>query len=159
MHLARAGALVAVRPSFFQLDKLPMELIDRLITAGFVSCGVWSLETAKLRCTLSNHAAAKNVLYAFVCGKEILYVGKSVQSLRKRMREYENPGPTQTTNLRANLKLGELLQGGTAVRILVFADNGLLHYGGFHLNLAAGLEDSIVRDLKPLWNVTGIPKV
>jgi hypothetical protein len=27
-----------------------------------------------------------------------------------------------------------------------------MHYGGFHINLAAGLEDSIIRELKPIWN-------
>jgi len=34
----------------------------------------------------------------------------------------------------------------------VLADHGLLHYGGFHVNLAAGLEDSLIRDLNPPWN-------
>jgi hypothetical protein len=29
---------------------------------------------------------------------------------------------------------------------------GLLAYGGFHVNLAAGLEDSLILDLSPLWN-------
>ena len=36
--------------------------------------------------------------------------------------------------------------------IFVLPDNGLLHYGLFHVNLAAGLEDSIVRELNPPWN-------
>jgi len=34
-------------------------------------------------------------------------------------------------------------------------DNGLLHFGDFHVNLAAGLEDSIIKTLNPLWNKTG----
>jgi hypothetical protein len=31
-------------------------------------------------------------------------------------------------------------------------DNGLLHYGAFHINLAAGLEDDLIAKLKPAWN-------
>jgi hypothetical protein len=27
-----------------------------------------------------------------------------------------------------------------------------MKFGGFHLNLAAGLEDSLIRDLRPVWN-------
>jgi hypothetical protein len=38
------------------------------------------------------------------------------------------------------------------VAIYVLPDNGLLYYGGFHVNLAAGLEDSLVRELQPPWN-------
>jgi len=34
----------------------------------------------------------------------------------------------------------------------VLPDNGLLHYGQFHVNLAAGLEDSIISVLQPEWN-------
>ena len=31
-------------------------------------------------------------------------------------------------------------------------DTGLLRYGGFHINLAAGLEDSLISDISPPWN-------
>jgi hypothetical protein len=34
-------------------------------------------------------------------------------------------------------------------------DNGLLHYSGFHVNLAAGLEDSLVATIKLPWNRVG----
>jgi hypothetical protein len=44
---------------------------------------------------------------------------------------------------------------GGSVSILVLPDHGLLKYGGFHLNLAAGLEDDIVSQLKPRWKKTG----
>jgi hypothetical protein len=35
----------------------------------------------------------------------------------------------------------------------VLPDNGLLRFGGFHLNLAAALEDSLINDLRPRWNM------
>lgn len=34
----------------------------------------------------------------------------------------------------------------------MLADHGLLRFGGFHLNLAAALEDSLINDLRPPWN-------
>jgi hypothetical protein len=132
-----------------------MTSLDRLITIGFVPCGTWSLDAAKPRCTLTDHANARNVLYAFVRNGEVLYVGKTRQPLRERMRGYQNPALTQSTNIRGNAKIVDLVREGGPVDVYAFPDNGLLHYGGFHLNLAAGLEDSIVSGLKPPWNMMG----
>jgi hypothetical protein len=64
-------------------------------------------------------------------------------------------GATQQTNKRANKLLKEILNGET-VLIYAFPDNGLLYFGGFHLNLAAALEGSIIKELQPIWNVQGL---
>ncbi|HNI69456.1 MAG TPA: GIY-YIG nuclease family protein, partial [Nitrospira sp.] len=93
--------------------------------------------------------------YAFVIDTEVLYVGKTVDTLRKRMYGYQKPGPTQSTNIRNNKNLIACLASGKVVSIFVLPDHGLLKYGGFNLSLAAGLEDSIVSALKPKWNKTG----
>jgi hypothetical protein len=71
------------------------------------------------------------------------------------MYGYQNPGPTQSTNIHNNARLRERLAAGDMVSILALPDHGLLHYGAFHLSLAAGLEDSIVSTLKPPWNRMG----
>ena len=130
--------------------------LARLEQIGFRFVGTWTHVADCLRCQLAEHGTSVNVLYAFVLDEEVLYVGKTIRSLRARMRGYERPGNSQSTNIRSNAKIRELLQQGRAVRILVLPDNGLLRYGGFHVKLAAGLEDSIVRELRPAWNVTGI---
>ena len=65
------------------------------------------------------------------------------------MYGYQNPGPSQNTNIRNNNLIKEFLSRGESVDIFALPDNGLLHYGDFHINLAAGLEDSIVSSLKP----------
>jgi 5-methylcytosine-specific restriction protein A len=44
------------------------------------------------------------------------------------------------------------LAKGQEVEAYILPDNGLLRYGAFHLNLAAGLEDSLIRELNPAWN-------
>lgn len=128
---------------------------QRLLDIGFRKVGEWKLSAGELSCALNAEAKSRNILYAFESEREILYIGKTTQALMARMYGYQNPGPTQSTNIRNNANLKEHLGAGGAVSILVLPDHGLLKYGGFHLNLAAALEDDIVSQLKPKWNKTG----
>jgi hypothetical protein len=128
----------------------------RLTDMGFRKCGEWRLEASRLVYVLTENGAAQNVLYAFISGEVILYVGKTVRSLKERMYGYQNPGPTQSTNINGNKLIIESLAAGKLIEIYALPDHGLLYYGGFHVNLAAGLEDSLVATLKPAWNKAGI---
>jgi hypothetical protein len=129
--------------------------MNRLLDIGFQVAGHWFLEDGIPRIAIRQHGEQYNILYAFVCDGEIKYVGKSTQTLRKRMAGYVSPGPTSTTNIRNNQRIRELLVKGTAVELYALLDNGLMRYGTFHLNLAAGLEDSIIAELQPEWNFNG----
>jgi hypothetical protein len=82
-----------------------------------------------------------------------MYIGKSTRTLNERMNQYKNPGPTQTTNIRNKQKIKEALVKGKSVEIYAFVDNGLFSYGEFKINLSAGLEDSIIKKIKPEWNI------
>jgi hypothetical protein len=126
--------------------------MNRLLEIGFEPAGHWLLKGSELAFELSRHASQRNILYAFVSDGEVKYVGKTVQSLYGRMGGYKNPAPTQTTNVRNNARIKPLLLAGAAVDILALPDNGLLHYGQFHVNLAAGLEDSLISEISPQWN-------
>lgn len=126
--------------------------MDRLLEIGFEPAGCWLLQGGKVAFELLRHASQRNILYAFVCDGQIKYVGKTVSKLAVRMSGYKNPSRTQTTNIRNNARIKELLEAGVAVDILALPDNGLLHYGQFHLNLAAALEDDIIRLINPEWN-------
>lgn len=129
--------------------------MKRLIDIGFRRIGEWKQTLSGIECLLHDCADDENILYCFVCRDDVLYVGKSVQTLKKRMYGYQNPGPTQSTNIKGNREISNLLTNGDQVDIYALPDNGLLHFGVFHINLAAGLEDSIVKILNPLWNNTG----
>lgn len=129
--------------------------MDRLIDIGFRKVGGWKQTSSGIECVLHDCADACNILYCFVCDQTVLYVGKTVQTLKKRMYGYQNPGPTQSTNIKGNKNIHDLLADGKQVDIFALPDNGLLHFGVFHINLAAGLEDSIVKTLNPIWNKTG----
>lgn len=126
--------------------------MNRLLEIGFEPAGHWLQKGDGLVFELSRHASQRNILYAFVSDGEVKYVGKTVQTLQARMGGYKNPSPSQTTNVRNNSRIKALLQSGAAVDILALPDNGLLHYGQFHINLAAGLEDNIISLINPEWN-------
>jgi hypothetical protein len=126
--------------------------LKRLDAIGFTRAGCWLLSGQGLAFDLSNHTNARNILYAFVAAGQLMYIGKTVQALRNRMAGYKTPGPSQSTNINNHNRIRACLEDGKAVEILALPDNGLLHYGGFHINLAAGLEDSLVRELAPPWN-------
>ena len=72
------------------------------------------------------------------------------------MYGYQNPGPTQYTNVKGNKFISEILLAGGGVEIFALPDNGLLHFGDFHINLSAGLEDSLIAKLQPKWNGCGL---
>lgn len=130
--------------------------MKKLLEIGFRKVGLWNKTPSGIAYELEDCGDARNVLYSFICGQTVLYVDKTVQPLKKRMYGYQNPGPTQSTNIKGNQNISDLLSDGKQVDIFALPDNGLLHFGAFHINLAAGLEDSIVRVLKPVWNKTGI---
>src|SRR4029079_17199026 len=117
-----------------------------------VAVGRWVLLDGKLTAQVSAHATSRNILYSFVSDDAVLYIGKSILPLKTRLQGYRTPGPTQSTNIRSNKRIRDLLERDKVVEIYALPDNGLLHYGGFHVNLAAGLEDSLIRDLAPPWN-------
>jgi hypothetical protein len=71
------------------------------------------------------------------------------------MHGYQNPGPSQTTNIRVNAAIKDLLQKNQPVDIFIMSDNGLLKYGDFRINLAAGLEDTLIFEINPDWNLSG----
>ena len=131
-------------------------MLERLVNIGFRKVGECKLTDGKLLCHLDAEANSRNILYAFVTEQEVLYIGKTIRPLKSRLYGYQNPDGTQITNVRGNKRLIELLAADSAVYIYVLPDHGLMQYGGFHLNLAAALEDSLISQLKPKWNMAGV---
>ena len=94
----------------------------------------------------------RNALYAFCVDTEVLYIGKTARSLEKRFVGYRDPGKTRATNCRCHNAIRKLLKAQKTVRIMVLLDQFHLRWGNFHINLAAGLEDSLVETLEPKLN-------
>ncbi|MBW3528643.1 GIY-YIG nuclease family protein [Shewanella sp. NKUCC05_KAH] len=130
-------------------------MLRKLTNIGFRKVGVWSLTYGEPDLEIQAEAESSNILYSFVVDGIPKYVGKTVQPLKKRMYGYRKPAATQSTNIRNNNNIKSALQNGSVIELYVLPDHGLLHFGAFHLNLAAGLEDSIVSLLSPEWNFVG----
>ena len=127
--------------------------MNRLTEISFIKAGFWQIIDGSLKYHLDGRFTdVKNNLYAFVCDGEVKYVGKTTRLLRNRMYHYSRPGSSQSTNIKNNANIIDMLSNNIAVDILVLPDSGLMHYGQFHLNLAAGLEDSIISVIRPEWN-------
>ncbi|NBB22363.1 GIY-YIG nuclease family protein [Runella sp. CRIBMP] len=133
--------------------------MNRLLNIGFINVGHWTFNNNILRYYLTSHQATRNILYSFVSNGVIKYIGKTTMELTRRMYGYQTPGPSQTTNIRVNGKIKELLQTDQPVDIFILVDNGLLKYGDFKINLAAGLEDTLIYEISPEWNFSGKNKL
>lgn len=127
--------------------------MNRLLEIGFQPVGHWILAGDDIAPDLREMPTRRNILYAFVCEGEVQYIGRATQPLATTLLSYQRPNPTQTAKLRNGNHIREQLAQGRKVDILALPDNGLLHYGGFRINLAAGLEDSMVATLHPPWNM------
>lgn len=149
------SAQVRKQPETMKDTQNPLE---RLQAIGFRRVGSWVIDQERLAPVLEDCASSTHVLYAFVIDGEPVYVGKTIQTLKQRLYGYANPGPTQTTNIRGNKNIAGSLSRGSSVEIFALPDHGLLCFGGFRLNLAAALEDSIVSSLRPVWNISGMKK-
>ncbi|NTV26488.1 MAG: GIY-YIG nuclease family protein [Chlorobiaceae bacterium] len=126
--------------------------MKRLFDIGFQVVGHWILTDGILKFQLDRMQNESNVLYAFVVDGDVKYIGKTTQLLNRRMYGYMKPGPKQSTNIKNRANILTLLEKGRVVLILALSDNGLHHYGDFHINLAAGLEDDLIAKLSPEWN-------
>lgn len=131
-----------------------------LLNIGFVDIATWEADGDFIAYRLvGGDSDAKqvmlhepNALYAFACGEDVLYVGKTARSIGKRFVGYCRPGKTQQTNLRCHRNIKAALAEGAEIRILVFTPISHLRYADFEINLAAGLEDSLIKTFDPPWN-------
>jgi hypothetical protein len=126
--------------------------LARLRAIGFKLAGHWKRSGIGIVFELDrNLATACNVLYFFAVDGELMYLGKTINSLQHRMQSYKTPAKSAakggSTNIKNNENIRMCLGQEKTVQVFALPDNGLLQYGGFHVNLAAGLEDSLVREL------------
>ncbi|WP_199911620.1 GIY-YIG nuclease family protein [Dongshaea marina] len=127
-------------------------MLNKITQIGFRKVGEWYLDNQKPQLNIHEEAESSNILYSFVVDGIPKYIGKTTQPLKKRMYGYLNPGATQSTNIRNHQNILDALTTNSSIELYVLPDHGLLHFGEFHLNLAAGLEDSLIAKLSPAWN-------
>lgn len=129
---------------------------DNLIDIGFEKIGQWSLENCTIGYSINSEKEETieigNALYAFVNQDDVKYIGKTTKGINKRFVGYVNPGNSQATNRKCHDNIKELLENGKDVEIWAFTPTIPLQIEGFDINIAAGLEDSLINKFKPEWN-------
>jgi len=73
------------------------------------------------------------------------------------MYGYQNPGETQRTNRANNDNIKKHLAKST-VGVLALVATDEMFYRGVRINIAAGLEDELIKRLRPLWNRMGVSR-
>ena len=133
--------------------------LKQLEEVGFVVAGFWRLSGNEISFELRYFADNRNVLYAFAVDGDLVYVGKSTRSLRARMQAYQFPAKAslkgRDTSAKNNARIREQLLLGRRVAIYALCTEGHIKYRGVAINLAAGMEDALIRNLAPDWTRVG----
>jgi hypothetical protein len=133
--------------------------LKQLEEVGFMVAGFWQLSGNEIGFELRYFADSRNVLYAFAVDGDLVYVGKSNRTLRARMQSYQFPAkaPAKIRDNRAknNARIREQLLLGRRVAIYALCTEGHIKYRGVAINLAAGMEDALIHNLAPDWNLIG----
>lgn len=133
--------------------------MDQLIEIGFFKTGFWSLSTQEdIFYTLTANQSSQNILYCFASEQNIMYIGKTIKTLSQRMNGYQRPGTSQSTNIKVKKEILSLLKENKEVDIFILINDTKLKYGNFNINIAAGLEDSLIEQFSPPWNTIGKSK-
>ena len=98
--------------NLFDKDKEKSKELQKLEQIGFELAGQWILAEGVWDFRLTQYAQKINVLYAFVVDGEVMYIGKTTQTARKRMTLYKNAGESQRTNIRVGDQMINCLQKG-----------------------------------------------
>lgn len=126
-----------------------------LKSVGFHQAGYWHTPFDRLEHRLILPGQTHDVLYAFVVGDQVMYLGKTKKSLKGRMTMYANPGKDkrQSTNIRANERIRECISCGKVVEIWLLDSWEPLSHCGIPVSVPAGIEDELIALMRPLWNV------
>ncbi|MEO7031476.1 MAG: GIY-YIG nuclease family protein [Herbaspirillum sp.] len=135
---------------------MPISL-TKLQVAGFEHAGKWVLTQQGLGLDLNDVIGnKKDVLYAFAVDGALRYVGKTASTLRSRLQGYKTPPATAnsgaSTNIKNHQNIVAALKQGSTVDIYALHTLPPQEHFGFLVSFTAGLEDSLIKDLTPLWN-------
>lgn len=122
-------------------------MIKHLQRAGFKKAGVLTLHHRALGLMVQKPLLERQVLYALVVDDhDVVFIGRSSCGLER---------PLLHEGFKAWQKEARLaLRNGRTIEVYSMSDPGNLWMRGFALNLPAGLEDSMIRELRPPWNET-----
>ena len=124
-----------------------------LIGIGLEEAAFWKMAGRGLK-TVGDKAARwrwltarPGALYALCSGDKVLHIGRSATTLSKRFAALGD-----AANASLHQAIRKILATGKEVRILVLTDHPTISWGPFAIDLAAGLEESLIKAFRPPWN-------
>lgn len=137
------------------VPKVPADVaIELLVDAGFARLGTWIADGAG-GIALETPAPRDPGVYAFVVDDIVKYVGLTKSGFHRRMYNYQRPGATQSTSIRINQTIADLVAAGTIVEVYI-AVPPQLEWNGLPIHAAAGLEAGLIDMIQPPWNKMGV---
>jgi hypothetical protein len=126
-----------------------------LTAAGFQEAAHWELDLDG-QPHLIGQAPIEPGVYAFIVNDEIYYVGAAQRGLRARLRKYANLKNRGVVAARIRGLITGELRSGRQVTVLAIAARRTIAWEGLPINLIAGLEEGLIRDAEPQWNLRGL---
>ena len=127
--------------------------MNRLLNIGFYPVGTWEIDNNNLNLNLVSDQETKDLIYSFIIDGTPKYIGITKNKLVSRLNQYLNPHLSQSTNLRVNQLLIESLNQNHTIEIFIYKNTSLLKLGDFDINLAIGLEASLIKFYNAEWNI------
>ncbi len=132
---------------------------EHLTASGFCLSARWELQENS-RVQLIGEPPKQPGVYAFAVDGEVCYVGKAKKGIATRLRPYEIvKGKTVKGKTRQGFRIKTLickaLKSGSEVTVLTIVNLKPIRWRGLPVNLIAGLEAGLIRELQPKtkWNL------
>jgi hypothetical protein len=124
--------------------------MKELVGMGLKKVGDWFLLGNSIDFALQKQSDKNNVLHSFIANNTIMYIGQSTNTLLKRMGQYQNPEPTQETNVRVNAEIKKSLNKGQEIEIYAIE-----YDDSFSTDSLINIETRLIKTKKPEWNREG----
>lgn len=144
--------------------------MNQLLTLGFIESATAEISENIFRININKNEYASNILYAFVVANTddisnwlIRYIGHSRKTFSNRMYGYQQ-GNGKAVNNRIHVEMSNRCKNGERVLIYCLSDVFNIQMHGLHIDLAAGLEYSLIdyyctynstNNHPPLQNIAG----
>jgi hypothetical protein len=133
---------------------------EHLIAGGFRRAGVWRRDeaTGSIRFDGKEPLPRTAGVYAYVVDHEVRYIGSAQRGLRTRLRHYEIAKTLRTAH-RIRQEILALAATGHEVEIFTIVPPPMLLGNVLPIDTVAGLEEGLIRSIRPIWNRRGMGMV
>lgn len=139
--------------------KVNGKINNKLSNYGFIIVGRWEL-TDDLKSGVrpvffDTELIKKRVLYSFIINGDVKYIGiceASKTNLISRMKRYQSQ-TGGSTNKRISEEIKKNLKSDDEVLIFACKPETKLNYNKIKIDLIKGLENELISEFKPKWNI------